>query len=177
NEACEKSVGAEPASYASGVSAGASRANDPLHPHDRPASPLQHNFCSVTGNDIDAVTAGPDLPFPPKKRHPRCDAAVTRAGVAQAAHGCAAAASADTDVCPSGAPLPPGALRPIRSDAPPGRSLKAATCGPPCEPLRKVAHHRTPAAAAWRARTAVVASRRTRGGGLELRRRLAAPAP
>src|SRR5690606_14833966 len=43
--------------------------------------------------------------------------------------------------------------------------------------LRKVAHHRTPTAAAWRAWAAVVASRRIRVGDLELRRRLAPPAP
>src|SRR5690606_13459270 len=44
----------------------------------------------------------------------RC-AAVTRGERAQAAHGCAAAASAHMDVCPSGASSPPGALRPLRS--------------------------------------------------------------
>src|SRR5690606_34961087 len=48
-------------------------------------------------------------------KKPGREAAVTRGDVAQAAHGCAAAASADMDVCPSGAPCPRAALRPIRS--------------------------------------------------------------
>src|SRR5512138_3598112 len=51
----------------------------------------------------------------PKPSNLKRRAAGTRGEVVQAAHGCAAAASADTDVCPSGAPPPPAALRPLRS--------------------------------------------------------------
>jgi len=65
------------------------------------------------------LSTDPGNAFATDGQSSRLPAAVTRAGRAQAAQGRAAAASADMDVCPSGAPSLPGALRPHRSSRPP----------------------------------------------------------
>src|SRR5690606_41362446 len=68
---------------------------------------------------------------------------------------------------------PSGATRPV------GGALKNPRVGRAAHraTLRKVAHHRTPAAATWRPRAAVVSSRGIGVAGLELLNRLDVPAP